>query len=196
MLSGPRADLLPRETAALKHFVAGGGSLLVMIDPMAAPNLSAFLNTYGVGLAQDLVYDPSNRLFGGDALSPIVSLYNTGVAIVKDFAINTIFPLARSVEPLDPLPHPALSVAPFCRTGPGSWARFTPGARRRRGVPLPGGACPVRPRATQRGAPSRLWRQRLCQQRPSVAARQQRPVSQHGPVAGSGRAFHHRTAQK
>ena len=128
VLSGPRADFLPQEIAALERFVAGGGSLLVMLDPMAAPNLSAFLNTYGVSLAQDLVYDPSNRLFGGDALSPIVSLYNTGVAIVKDFAINTIFPLARSVEPLDPLPHPALSVAPFCRTGPGSWARFTPGA--------------------------------------------------------------------
>ena len=38
VLSGPRADLLPRETAALERFVAGGGSLRVMIDPMAAPN--------------------------------------------------------------------------------------------------------------------------------------------------------------
>lgn len=128
VLSGPRADLLPQEITALERFLTNGGSLLIMIDPMVAPNLTAFLNSYGVGLVEDLVYDPSNRLFGGDALSPIVSLYNTGVAIVKDFAINTIFPLARSVEPLDPTPHPALTVAPFCRTGPGSWARFNPDA--------------------------------------------------------------------
>jgi ABC-type uncharacterized transport system involved in gliding motility auxiliary subunit len=74
------------------------------------------------------VYDPENRLFGGDALSPIVSLYNTGVPIVKDFHVNTIFSLARSVEPTEPAPSPAITVAPFCRTGPGSWARFSPTA--------------------------------------------------------------------
>ena len=128
IVSGPRADLLPQEIAALERFLTSGGSLLIMIDPMDAPNITAFLSTYGIGLAEDLVYDPQNRLFGGDALSPIVSLYNTGVAIVKDFEVNTIFPLARSVEPLEPAPNPAITAAPFCRTGPGSWARFNPDA--------------------------------------------------------------------
>ena len=128
ILSGPRADLLPQEIAALERFLIHGGSLLVMIDPMDAPKLSTFLHTYGISLAEDLVYDPQNRLFGGDALSPIVSLYNTGVAIVKDFEVNTIFPLARSVEPRDPAPNAAIQAAPFCRTGPGSWARFNPNA--------------------------------------------------------------------
>ena len=128
ILSGPRADLLPQEIAALERFLIRGGSLLVMIDPMDAPKLSTFLHTYGISLAEDLVYDPQNRLFGGDALSPIVSLYNTGVAIVKDFEVNTIFPLARSVEPRVPAPNAAIQAAPFCRTGPGSWARFNPNA--------------------------------------------------------------------
>jgi len=77
---------------------------LLMIDPVVAPNLTAFLARYGITLAEDLVYDPENRLFGGDALSPIISLYNTGVPIVKDFHVNTIFSLARSVEPTEPSP--------------------------------------------------------------------------------------------
>jgi len=57
-----------------------------------------------------------------------VSLYNTGVEIVKDFQIGTIFPLSRSVEPVSPPPASVLKAEPFCRTGPGSWARFRAGA--------------------------------------------------------------------
>lgn len=128
VVSGPRTDLLPEELAMLDAYVQKGGRLLLMIDPMVAPNLTAFLAKYGITLAEDLVYDPENRLFGGDALSPLVSLYNTGVPIVKDFHVNTIFSLARSVEPAEPPPSPAITVAPFCRTGPGSWARFSPTA--------------------------------------------------------------------
>jgi ABC-type uncharacterized transport system involved in gliding motility auxiliary subunit len=128
VVSGPRTDFLPEELALLDGYVQKGGHLLLMIDPLVAPNLTAFLAQYGIQLAEDLVYDPENRLFGGDALSPIVSLYNVGVPIVKDFQVNTIFTLARSVEPMTPSPNPAIIAAPFCRTGPGSWARFSPTA--------------------------------------------------------------------
>lgn len=125
IVSGPHADLLPEELAALEAYVQKGGHLLLMIDPLSAPNLTTMLAKYGIKLTEDLVYDPENRLFGGDALSPIVSLYNTGVPIVKDFHVNTIFPLARSVEPIEQAPNSAITAAPFCRTGPGSWARFS-----------------------------------------------------------------------
>ena len=128
IISGPQTDLLPDELERLAHYLSAGGSLLFMLDPMPAPNLTAFLAQYGVELDQDVVYDPQNRLFGGDALSPLVSLYNTGVEIVKDFQVGTIFPLSRSVEPADPLPSSVLSAEPFCRTGPGAWARFRAGA--------------------------------------------------------------------
>jgi ABC-type uncharacterized transport system involved in gliding motility auxiliary subunit len=129
VVSGPRTDFFPEELAVLDAYLQQGGHLLFMIDPVVAPNLTEFLAKYGVQTAEDLVYDPENRLFGGDALSPIVSLYNVGVPIVKDFHVNTIFTLARSVEPMDPPPSPTISVAPFCRTGPGSWARFSPTAQ-------------------------------------------------------------------
>ena len=128
VVSGPQTDLLADELAQLASYLSAGGSLLFMLDPMSASNLTAFLSQYGVRLDQDIVYDPQNRLFGGDALSPLVSLYNTEVEIVRDFKVGTIFPLSRSVEPADPLPGAVLSAQPFCRTGPGSWARFRAGA--------------------------------------------------------------------
>jgi len=124
IVSGPHADLLPEELTALETYVQKGGHLLLMIDPLLAPNLTAMLTKYGIQLTEDLIYDPENRLFGGDALSPLVSLYNTGVSIVKDFHVNTIFPLARSVEPIEQGANSPITAAPFCRTGPGSWARF------------------------------------------------------------------------
>lgn len=128
VVSGPQTDLLPDELARLGAYLEAGGSLLFMLDPMPAPNLTEFLAQYGVQLAQDVVYDPQNRLFGGDALSPLVSLYNTGVPIVRDFRVSTIFPLSRSVEPAPDRPANVRSAEPFCRTGPGAWARFRAGA--------------------------------------------------------------------
>ena len=91
MVSGPQTDFLPDELERLARYLSAGGSLLFMLDPMPAPNLTAFLAQYGIELDQDVVYDPQNRLFGGDALSPLVSLYNTGVEIVRDFQVGTIF---------------------------------------------------------------------------------------------------------
>lgn len=123
VVSGPQADLLPEELTALETYLQKGGRVLFMIDPLPLPNVTATLAKYGIQLSKDLVYDPENRLAGGDALSPLVSLYNVSVPIVKDFRLNTIFPLARSVEPISPAP-PAMTVAPFCRTGAGSWARY------------------------------------------------------------------------
>lgn len=124
IVSGPQADFLPGELAELETYVQKGGRVLLMIDPLPVPNLTATLVKYGIQLSEDLVYDPENRLAGGDALSPLVSLYNVGVPIVKDFKLNTIFPLSRSVEPTLRSPNPAITTAPFCRTGAGSWARY------------------------------------------------------------------------
>ena len=124
VISGPQADFQPEELAPLHTYIQRGGHVLFMIDPLPAPNLTDTLAKYGIKLTEDVVYDPENRLFGGDALSPLVSLYNLSVPIVKELRVNTIFPLTRSVDVVKPSPHPAIAAAPFCSTGPGSWARY------------------------------------------------------------------------
>jgi len=124
IVAGPKADFQPEELEPLHAYVQHGGHILLMIDPLSVPNLTAALAQYGIKLTEDVVYDPENRLFGGDALSPLVSLYNLSVPIVKELRVNTIFPLTRSVDVISPPPSPAISAAPFCSTGPGSWARY------------------------------------------------------------------------
>lgn len=124
IVSGPQTDLLTDELSRLATYIQRGGSILFMVDPLAAPNLTNFLSNYGIVLEEDVIYDSQNRLFGGDALSPLVSLYNTSVPIVRDFKLGTIFPLSRSVETADILPPAVEFAEPFCRTGAGAWARF------------------------------------------------------------------------
>ena len=124
IVSGPQADFQPEELEPLYAYIQNGGHLLFMIDPLPVPNLADALAKYGIKLTEDVVYDPENRLFGGDALSPLVSLYNLSVPIVRELRLNTIFPLTRSVDVIKPSPSAAISAAPFCSTGPGSWARY------------------------------------------------------------------------
>jgi ABC-type uncharacterized transport system involved in gliding motility auxiliary subunit len=124
IISGPQADFQPEEIEPLHGYIQNGGHALFMIDPLPVPNLTEALARYGIKLTEDVVYDPENRLFGGDALSPLVSLYNLSVPIVKELRLNTIFPLTRSVDVITPPPSPAIAAAPFCSTGPGSWARY------------------------------------------------------------------------
>ena len=124
VIAGPQADFQPEELEPLHAYIQRGGHVLLMIDPSPAPNLVEALARYGIKLTEDVVYDPENRLFGGDALSPLVSLYNLSVSIVKELRLNTIFPLTRSVDVIKPSPGPAISAVPFCSTGPGSWARY------------------------------------------------------------------------
>jgi ABC-type uncharacterized transport system involved in gliding motility auxiliary subunit/ABC-type transport system involved in cytochrome c biogenesis permease component len=124
IVGGPQADFQPEELEPLHTYIRQGGHVLFMIDPLPVPNLTEALARYGIKLTEDVVYDPENRLFGGDALSPLVSLYNLSVPIVKELRLNTIFPLTRSVDVIKPSPSPAISAAPFCSTGPGSWARY------------------------------------------------------------------------
>jgi ABC-type uncharacterized transport system involved in gliding motility auxiliary subunit/ABC-type transport system involved in multi-copper enzyme maturation permease subunit len=124
VIAGPQTDFQPEELEPLHAYIQRGGHVLLMIDPLPAPNLVGALARYGIKLTEDVVYDPENRLFGGDALSPLVSLYNLSVPIVKELRLNTIFPLTRSVDVIKPSPGPAISAVPFCSTGPGSWARY------------------------------------------------------------------------
>lgn len=123
IVSGPQSDLLTEEIELLHSYIQRGGHVLLMIDPLPVPHLTAALARYGIKLTEDVVYDPENRLFGGDARSPLVSLYNLNVPIVNELRQNTIFPLVRSVDVISP-PSPAITVTPFCSTGPGSWARY------------------------------------------------------------------------
>ena len=122
IIPGPKTDLLPPELGALDEFLAQGGRVLVMADPLQADGLAKYMAKYGVTLGQDLVVEPSpiGRLLGVGPEVPLVMQYEQH-AITKDMAkVMTGFPLTRSVSPAK-TPPKGVTVTPLARTSAEAW---------------------------------------------------------------------------
>ena len=112
VVAGPRIAWLDPETGALDRYLAGGGHVLVLADPVlpgaGAPppdfGLGKFLADRGARLGVDIVVDPANAvpMVGPETL--IANRYGTH-PIVRSLSaggLPTVFPLARSVQKTDP----------------------------------------------------------------------------------------------
>ena len=122
IVPGPRTDLLPPELTAIDDYLAQGGHVLVMADPLQADGLAKYLAKYGVTLGQDLVVEPSpiGRLLGVGPEVPLVMQYEQH-PITKDMAkVMTGFPLTRSVSPAKTPPQ-GMTVTPLAKTSADSW---------------------------------------------------------------------------
>lgn len=122
IVPGPRTDLLPPELTAIDDYLAQGGHVLVMADPLQADGLAKYMAKYGVTLGQDLVVEPSpiGRLLGVGPEVPLVMQYEQH-PITKDMAkVMTGFPLTRSVSPAK-TPPKGMTVTPLAKTSADSW---------------------------------------------------------------------------
>jgi ABC-type uncharacterized transport system involved in gliding motility auxiliary subunit len=107
---------LAEEHQALQRYLERGGSLLVMIDPMAQTDLFEDLAGWGVRVGDDFVIDQVQGLFGR-AATPLAAQYAPH-PIVEDLREVTMFHLARSVEPAEG----ATGLQAIVFTGEDSWA--------------------------------------------------------------------------
>jgi ABC-type uncharacterized transport system involved in gliding motility auxiliary subunit len=115
-------ELLPPELTAIDDYLAQGGHVLVMADPLQADGLAKYVAKYGVTLGQDLVVEPSpiGRLLGVGPEVPLVMQYEQH-PITKDMAkVMTGFPLTRSVSPAK-TPPKGMTVTPLAKTSADSW---------------------------------------------------------------------------
>jgi gliding motility-associatede transport system auxiliary component len=128
IVPGPRTDLLAPEIDALDAYLGRGGKLLVMVDPVTAPNqrdpeaLKRFLSRYGFDVGNNLVIEtnPIGRLFGIGPEVPIVQQYDPH-PITRDMSgITTLFPLTRSISAAK-TPPTGITVQPLAQTSPQSW---------------------------------------------------------------------------
>ena len=122
IVPGPRTDLLPPELTAIDDYLAQGGHVLLMADPLQADGLAKYVAKYGVTLGQDLVVEPSpiGRLLGVGPEVPLVMQYEQH-PITKDMAkVMTGFPLTRSVSPAK-TPPKGMSVTALAKTSADSW---------------------------------------------------------------------------
>jgi ABC-type uncharacterized transport system involved in gliding motility auxiliary subunit len=108
IIAGPKTDLLPPEIDMLKAYLAKGGKLFVMLDPVLKPDapqltgLQALLKDWGIQADNDVVLDVSGmgRLIGTDESVPVAASYPPH-AITENFNLLTAYPLARSMTPIE-----------------------------------------------------------------------------------------------
>jgi len=103
LVAGPTTDVLPTEAEALRRYIARAGKLMVMLDPLigpqaaALPNLEGIIKEWGITPGSNVVVDVS-----GATNEPSIAVAATYPlhAITERFATLTIYPLARSVDPV------------------------------------------------------------------------------------------------
>jgi gliding motility-associatede transport system auxiliary component len=117
VIAGPTRPFLPTELDALQRYVAGGGALLVLIDPRAATNLYDALGGWGVEVGDDVVVDRVQGLFGRP-VSPFAAEYGPH-PITEGMQEPVLFHMARSVQPK---PEAAKAFTILVRTSGESWA--------------------------------------------------------------------------
>ncbi|MCD6290332.1 MAG: GldG family protein [Anaerolineae bacterium] len=126
VIASPRIPFTPDEVDKLSQWLESGGHLMLLADPPTKPDaddpMTAFsdlLKRWGIQFRNDIVLDPASAFFG-DAASPLVTRFSYST-ITKDLSgLTTFFPLARSIEVLNPAPKD-VTVTPIIKTSSESW---------------------------------------------------------------------------
>jgi ABC-type uncharacterized transport system involved in gliding motility auxiliary subunit len=111
VIAGPRTDFFPPEIDALDAYIARGGKLLVMLDPVVHTGqqepeaLKRMLAKYGIEVGTNVVIElnPLKQMATGAADLVIVDSFEPH-PITRDLRIVTLFPAARTVGVAAKLP--------------------------------------------------------------------------------------------
>jgi ABC-type uncharacterized transport system involved in gliding motility auxiliary subunit len=130
VVAGPRTAFLDPEAGALEKYLAGGGRVLLLLDPIlpgaGAPpadlGFGGLLTKYGIKLGNDLVVDPANALPMVGAETLLVNRYGTGpiVSALAAEGLPVVLPLARSATKAEKPPE-GLAEAMLLETTPDGW---------------------------------------------------------------------------
>ena len=124
IIAGPTSDLLPEETGALKRYLDRAGKLMVLLDPSLTPkpaplqNVEGLLKEWAIGLGDNVVVDVSGAT---NEPSIAVAASYPAHAITDRFATLTLYPLARSVDPVSGGVN-GRTAQPIVETSQRSWA--------------------------------------------------------------------------
>jgi ABC-type uncharacterized transport system involved in gliding motility auxiliary subunit len=121
-IAGPQKDMLPAELEKIARYIEGGGSVLFLLDPLLAPEISKHLGAYGFTIGNDIIIDKQSTMLGANYLTPVVMEYNQKHMIGRDFSFVTFFPVARSIKVRE---EPAKGKFNLAKTGSSSWAKST-----------------------------------------------------------------------
>ena len=123
VLAGPKTDLLASEMDRVAAYVAGGGNLIALLNPIDAPLTAADMSRYGVRVANDVVVepDPYRQIPGGGPTWVVLDPSSYAPhAITEKLNMGTaVLPLVRSVGKGAEIP--GLTVTELARSTEAGW---------------------------------------------------------------------------
>ncbi|HUI41630.1 MAG TPA: Gldg family protein [Terriglobia bacterium] len=139
VIAGPQHDYLQPEVDALQKYLAGGGRLLMMLDPgVDLPLLAKLAADYNFTPQNDLVIDqnPIAQVFGARPEMPLILKYGASPITQPLERTATLFPLTRSFE-VNKAYKNGLTVDDLCDTTADSYGvpNWTPAMREIRPQP-------------------------------------------------------------
>ena len=98
VIPGPEKDLFPEERSMVEKYLAGGGKLLILIDPLTElPQIDSLAAEYGIEITNSFIIDRFGKILAGNYYTPVVNRYGTH-PITEGFRLASFFPQARALE--------------------------------------------------------------------------------------------------
>ncbi|HSB47939.1 MAG TPA: DUF4350 domain-containing protein [Burkholderiales bacterium] len=114
VVSTPQVALLEPEVQKLRHYIAGGGNLLWLIDAEPLRGLGQIAEMLGLVLTPGIVADPEAARYGASPALAVAAVYGRH-AITDGFSLVTVYPQARQIETIESeewRARPLIEVAP------------------------------------------------------------------------------------
>lgn len=118
VLAGPTRQMLPAEQQILKAWLDQGGRLLLTLELETGGHLDWLLKEYGIQSPAEAILDEQAQMFGTEPVYAVALAYAADHPITRNFGLNTLFRLARPVEPVSEGQPEGASILPLAHTGP------------------------------------------------------------------------------
>ena len=120
VIAGPKKPIPEAEQDVLKAYLARGGKVMLMLDPLVKTGMEGFVKGYGIEITEDVVIDRLSRVFGASERIPVVIDYGDH-RITDNFTLPTLYPDARSVVPDKDAPQ-GVHLQTLASTSSNAWA--------------------------------------------------------------------------
>jgi ABC-type uncharacterized transport system involved in gliding motility auxiliary subunit len=100
VIASPQVDILPAEGEKIRRYLAGGGSLLWLIDPEPLRGLAPIAELLGLVLTPGTVIDPEAARLNAPPTLALAAVYGRH-AITDGFNLVTVFPQARQINTIE-----------------------------------------------------------------------------------------------
>jgi ABC-type uncharacterized transport system involved in gliding motility auxiliary subunit len=125
VIPGPARAFAEAELLILQNYLDRGGRLLALIDPLNNSGLEELLSRWGLELGRDIVVDPARQLPFVSPANLFVTTYTKHPIVEHMETFMTLFPLARSVQPVATLPE-GVEAQKLAMTSPQGWGETDP----------------------------------------------------------------------